>query len=159
MDRAIGQCVASVVISAGIGALAGAAIGGGRSAGRGALVGGAVGVGACAVLMQIAAAEDRARIRQEEENAVAANASRTSSFSSKNGKHVAVTTKVTNAPVPTPRATGTTSSTEKKEAAAKPQFTACRYAEQTVNVEGQAADGGRQLWCRLDTGDWKPIAS
>ncbi len=162
MDRAIGQCVASVVISAGIGALAGAAIDGSSGAGRGALIGGAAGIGACAVLMQVAAAEDRARVRDAERAAVAANSSQTTRFSNDSGRNVAVTTNISNAPIPTPRKAASSSTTAKvvpaKAADAKPQFTACRYSQQTVSVDGQSASGGRQLWCRLDTGDWKPIA-
>ncbi len=159
-DKAIGQCVASVVISAGIGALVGAAIDGGNGAGRGAIIGGVAGVGACAVLIQVAAAEDRARVRTAERDAIAQNASGTTRFSNKSGKDVAVTTSVSNAPIPAPRKTTTSSATPAKVAVeTKPQFTACRYAQQTVSVEGQSAGGGRQLWCRLDTGDWKPIAS
>lgn len=159
-DRAIGQCVASVVISAGLGALAGAAINGGRGAGQGAIIGGAVGVGACAVLMQVAAAEDRARVRDAEREAIAANATQTKRFSNNTGKSVAVTTNVTSAPIPGPKKTASASSKPAKaEAEAKPQFTACRYSQQTVSVDGQSANGGKQLWCRLDTGDWKPIAN
>jgi hypothetical protein len=160
MDRAIGQCVASVVIAAGLGALAGAAIDGGRGAGRGAIVGGVVGVGACAVLMQVAAAEDRTRVRNAERDAIAANSTQTTRFSNNSGRNVAVTTSVSSAPIPTPRKAAAASSTPAKAATeTKPQFTACRYSQQTVSVEGQSASGGKQLWCRLDTGDWKPIAS
>ncbi len=160
MDRAIGQCVASVVLSAGIGALAGAAINGGRGAGQGAIIGGVAGAGACAVLMQVAAAEDRARVREAELDAIAANSTRTTRFSNNSGKNVAVTTSVSNAPIPTPRATAASGGTSTKTAdSSKSQFTACRYSQQTVNVAGQTASGGKQLWCRLDTGDWKPIAS
>lgn len=155
MDRAIGQCVAGVIISAGIGALAGAAIDGNRGAGRGAIIGGVAGVGACAVLMQVAAAEDRARVREAERNAVAANSSRTTSFSNKSGKTVAVRTNVSNAPVPQAKPSGSPTAVAKAE----PKFTACRYSEQTVSVDGQSASGGKQLWCRLDTGDWKAISN
>jgi hypothetical protein len=160
-DRAIGQCVASVVISAGLGALAGAAINGGRGAGTGAIVGGAVGVGACAVLMQVAAAEDRARVREAEQEAIAANSTQTKRFSNNSGRNVAVTTSVSSAPIPTPKKKAATAGATPAKAAAdeKPQFTACRYSQQTVSVDGQSANGGKQLWCRLDTGDWKPIAS
>ncbi|MBB4953896.1 hypothetical protein H4S14_001956 [Agrobacterium vitis] len=155
MDKAIGQCVASVVISAGIGALAGAALGGNKGAGRGAVIGGVAGVGACAVLMQVAAAEDRARVRDAERNAVAANSSSTTSFSNKSGKTVVVRTSVSNAPVP--KAKPGVSSTA--VANAEPKFTACRYSEPTVNVDGQSASGGKQLWCRLNTGDWKAVSN
>jgi hypothetical protein len=154
MDRAIGQCVASVVISAGFGALAGAAIDGRSGAGRGAVIGGLAGVGACAVLVQVAAAEDRVRVREAERAAIAENASRTTNFSNQSGKRVAVKTSVTNAPVPKSRPASTT-----EIAKAEPKFTACRYSQQTVSVEGQSASGGKQLWCRLDTGDWKPISN
>lgn len=154
MDRAIGECVASVVISAGIGALAGAALNGRGGAGRGAIIGGVAGVGACAVLMQVAAAEDRARVREAELAAIKSNSSRTTSFANKSGKKVAVTTSVATAPVPKSRPTASGTTTAK----AKPEFTACRYSQQTVSVEGQSASSQKQLWCRLNTGDWKPIS-
>lgn len=155
MDQAIGQCVASVVISAGIGALAGASIDGNRGAGRGAIIGGVAGVGTCAVLMQVAAAEDRTRVREAERNAVAANSSRTTSFSNKSGKRVAVRTSVSVAPVPKAKPSGSSAAGAK----ADPKFTACRYSKQTVSVDGQSASGGKQLWCRLDTGDWKAMSN
>ncbi|WP_104840512.1 hypothetical protein [Sinorhizobium fredii] len=110
--------------------------------------------------MQVAAAEDRARIRNAEQDAIAANSSRTTRFSNQSGKNVAVTTSVSSAPIPTSRKIADLSGTPAKVASdSKSQFTACRYSQQTVSVDGQSAGGGRQLWCRLDTGDWKPIAS
>ncbi|ARQ13511.1 hypothetical protein NXC12_PD00422 (plasmid) [Rhizobium etli] len=159
MDRAIGKCLASTVISAGLGALAGAAIDGGRGAGRGALIGTAVGVGACAVLLQIAAEEDRTRVREAELAAIESNTSSTRAFVSRSGKSIAVSTRVASAPVPTVKPDATAKPSKGASGETKPQFTACRYSEQTVSVDGQSAGSGKQLWCRLDTGDWKPIKS
>jgi hypothetical protein len=157
-EQAIGQCAASLIISAGVGALIGAAIGGSNSAGTGALVGAAVGAGACAVLLQVADEEDKRQIREAERAAVLANASRSKTIRTKSGKTAQITTKVTTAPVPraAPAETGTTTATASSE---PPAFTNCRYSEQTISVDGQSAGSGKQLWCRLDTGDWQPIKS
>lgn len=141
MDRAIGQCVAGVVVGAGLGAVIGGITGGNNAAGRGALIGGAVGVGRCAVLVHVAAAEDRERVRQAERAAVLAASSRTTTISTKSGKTASVRTDV--APAPAKQNTA---------------YTTCRYAQQTVTVEGQSASGERQLWCRTETGDWNPIS-
>lgn len=149
MDRAIGECVASVAVGAAMGAIIGGVAGGRNAAGRGALIGGAVGVGRCAILVQVAAAEDRARIRQAELAAVQTNASQTRTITTKSGKKASVRTQVVPAPVPRPNP----SSTAKTE----PKYTNCRFAEQTVSMEGQSASAGKQLWCRAETGDWQAI--
>lgn len=143
MDRAIGECAASVAAGAVLGAVIGGITGGNRGAGRGALIGGAVGVGRCAVLMQMAAAEDRQRLRAAERAAIAANASQTTSIRTKSGKNASIRTQVTPASAPASKAL---------------TYTTCRYAEQSVTLDGQTASGGRQLWCRADTGDWTAIA-
>jgi hypothetical protein len=147
MDRAIGECAASVAAGAVLGAVIGGIAGGNRGAGRGALIGGAVGVGRCAVLMQMAAAEDRQRLRAAERAAIAANASQTTSIRTKSGKSASIRTQVTPASAPVPAS-----------ASKAPAYTTCRYAEQSVTVDGQTASGGRQLWCRADTGDWTAVA-
>lgn len=151
MDRAIGGCVASVAVGVTLGALVGGVAGGRNAAGRGALIGGAIGVGRCAILMEVAAAEDRARIREAELAAIRSNASQTRAITTRSGKRATVRTQVAPASVPTPRPApgGAT--------APKPTYTNCRYAEQTVTVAGQSASAGRQLWCRADTGDWQAI--
>ncbi|WP_310622311.1 hypothetical protein [Flexibacterium corallicola] len=156
-QKAIGKCVASMVITTGVGALVGAAVGrSGSSAGRGALAGAAVGVGSCAVLIHVAAAEDRKRLEDAERKAVQLNHSSTSKIKTSSGTHVTVQTKVTKAPVPVTRPGNNTPVSEKQETAT-PQFTACRYAEQKVSVQGKSASSGKQLWCRMETGDWHPI--
>lgn len=147
-QRAIRNCIGSVVISAGIGALAGAVAGGGNRIARGAVIGAAAGVGVCAVLMEVAAAEDRARIREAEQAAIAANATQTRSIRTRSGKPASVTTRVTTAPIPPSRPSQET---------ADASFTACRYAEQTISVSAQSASAGRQLWCRTTAGDWQPV--
>jgi hypothetical protein len=159
-ERAIGQCAASLIISAGVGAIIGAAIGGSDTAGQGALIGAAVGAGACAVLLQVAAEEDKQQLRAAERAAVLANASRSTTIRTKSGKAARVSTKVTPAPVPRAApAQQTAAATPDAAPPPPPNFTTCRYAEQTISVDGSSAEGGKQLWCRLDTGDWQPIRS
>lgn len=151
MDRAISQCAAGVVVGVALGALIGGAAGGKNAAARGALVGGAVGVGRCAILVQVAAAEDRARIRQAELAAVQSNASQTRTIKTKAGKTASVRTQIAQAPIPAPRPSSNSA------AKSEPKYTNCRFAEQTVIVEGQSASAGKQLWCRAETGDWQAI--
>lgn len=158
-ERAIGQCAAGLIISAGVGAIIGAAIGGSNSAGTGALVGAAVGAGACAVLLQVAAEEDKQQLRAAERSAVLANASRSTTIRTKSGKTARVRTKVTPAPVPRAAPDQQAAATETETSSAAPNFTTCRYSEQTISVDGASAEGGKQLWCRVDTGDWQPIRS
>jgi hypothetical protein len=158
-EQAIGQCAASLIISAGVGALIGAAIGGSDSAGTGALVGAAVGAGACAVLLQVADEEDKRQIREAERAAVLANASRSKTIRTKSGKTAQISTKVTSAPIPRAAPADAGATTAVASTAPPPAFTNCRYSEQTISVDGQSAGGGKQLWCRLDTGDWQPIKS
>lgn len=152
-QRAIAQCVAVV----GVGAIAGALIGsasGRRSAGSGAFIGAGVGAGACAVLLQLAAREDQERIRELERQAIAANSARSTTFQTRSGARARVRTVVREAPVPTPAPA--------REASSQPSsvtFTACRYSETTADVNGQSAQGGRQLWCRTNVGDWQPVAA
>jgi hypothetical protein len=60
VDRTIGKCVAAVAV----GALAGALLGGRRNAGGGAAIGAGLGAGVCAIMMSVANAHDRERLRQ-----------------------------------------------------------------------------------------------
>lgn len=142
MDRAITKCVLSIGAGAALGAVIGSQAG---SAGKGAAIGGAVGAGACAIFIKLANDEDRARIRALEEQAIRQNQSRVQSFQSKDGSQVTVQTRVSEAPVP------------KSSANTEPEYTACRYSEQTVSLEGQSARVEPQLWCRLEPGDWQPV--
>ena len=152
IDRAIGQCIGSALISTTVGALVGNQAFGKDGAWKGAAAGAAVGVGICAILMQVAADEDRAKLREAELAAIQANASRTTSFYNKNRKQVSVTTIVTDAPVikSVPNNSAIPMKTDAK-------FTNCRYARSTLSVEQQSVTGESQLWCRRDTGDWTPI--
>lgn len=152
-QRAIAQCIAVV----GVGAVAGAIIGnssGRRSAGSGALIGAGIGAGACAVLLQLAAREDQERIRELERQAVAANRPRSTSFQTKSGARANVRTVVRTAPTPRPSPRRDASSQSSSVV-----FTDCRFSETTAEVNGQSAQGGRQLWCRTDVGDWQPVAA
>lgn len=111
MDRAIGGCIGSVAVGAVSGAIIGAAIGGRSGLERGALVGAAAGVGRCAVLVQLAAAEDKAKLREAELAAISSNRSGTRTITTKSGKSAKVRTTVTAAPLP---------EAPKKRVAAKP---------------------------------------
>ena len=144
-QRAIGQCVAMV----GFGAIAGAVIGsasGSHNAGAGALAGAGLGAGACAVLLQLAAKEDRERIRRTEQQAIAQNSTRSSNFRTRSGAQAHITTTVREAPKP-----------KASQQTAAAEFTDCRYSDTTVNVDGKTAEAGRQLWCRTTVGDWQPV--
>ena len=202
MDRAIGNCIISVGFGAGFGAILGAAVGGERGAAQGAIAGGLIGAGRCAVLIQVAAAEDRERIREAELAAIEANRTTTETITTESGKSAVIKTVVSPAPIPTAAAPSrpsttapapseqpqtssdvaeqtvepteqpqtsvetnqqeTSSENEEVETAAaqtssEPQYTTCRESAQTITVDGQTADGGTQLWCRIETGDWQPI--
>jgi hypothetical protein len=148
VHRAIGQCIVSVGIGAIGGAILAAALG--HNAGGGAAIGTAAAVGACAVLMQVAAQEDQMRIAQLGQQAVASNTSGSQSFTTTKGQTAVVTTVVTPASPPQ-KAPG-------QMAAATAKFTDCRYASQAVQVGGQSASVDKQLWCRLQTGDWKEVS-
>lgn len=151
MDRAIGECFAGIAVGTALGAIVGGIAGGRNAAGRGALIGGAVGVGRCAILMEVAAAEDRARIRQAELAAIRANASQTRVMTTRSGKRAAVRTEIGPAPVPPPRpaVSGATAS--------RPNYTNCRFGAQTVTIDGQSASAGRQIYCRSEIGDWEAV--
>jgi surface antigen len=162
-DRAIGQCVATVAGGAIIGALIG------KDRKSGALIGAGIGAGACAVLLQVASREDKARIAAAEQEALRANASRTVSFQTTSGKQATVSTRVASVKPPkrsapvvaaapsTPTAVARPAPVV-TAAAAEPSYTACRYATQTITVDGQSSDESKQLWCRVDTGDWQAVA-
>ena len=148
VHRAIAQCFVSVGIGAVGGAILGAALG--RNGGGGALVGAAVGAGACAVLLKVAADQDQAQINQFGRQAVSSNTTTSQSFTTTKGEAAVVTTVVS--PATPPQAPPT------QVASAATKFTDCRYAAQAVQVGGQTASVDKQLWCRLDTGDWKEIS-
>lgn len=164
MDRAIGSCVGSVIVGAGVGALVGAAVGGDRGAGRGALIGAAGGLGRCAVLIELAAQEDREKARRAELDAVRTGSTKSTNIKNRAGKSVAVRTVVKAAPIPqklqqrpTPAEPKVASVPTPTAPAPKVQYTACRQAESTVSAGGSSASTGSQLWCRTQTGDWEPI--
>jgi hypothetical protein len=150
MQRAVANCFMTV----GLGAVAGAVIGaafGRNNAGAGAIVGAGVGAGACAALVKVAAAEDQAHMRDLERQAVAANVSQTQAFTTTRGSYAQVTTVVTAAPLPPPKPA--------QVASASQTFTDCRYSSQSIQVDMQSANVDKQLWCRVETGDWQPVTS
>jgi hypothetical protein len=142
-DRAIRNCMFSVAGGAILGAVIGNNTGSG-SAGRGAAAGALAGAGACAVFLAVANERDRARMRELEFAALNANQNSRGSFTNTRGEQVNVSTMVEEAPV--------------RASAQGPDYTACRYSSQTIEVSGAgSAAPGQQLWCRLDTGDWEPV--
>jgi hypothetical protein len=102
MDRAIAGCVGSVAIGAIGGAILGAALGGNRGLGQGAVVGAAIGAGRCAILVEMAAAEDRAQLREAELAAISAGQTSTRSITTTKGRTATVLTRVSKAPLPAP---------------------------------------------------------
>lgn len=104
MDKAVSECVASVAIGAIGGAVIGGMLGGSRGVGQGAAIGAVAGVGRCAILMEIAASEDRAKVREAELAALQSNQSQTRNITTKNGKSATLRTKVTQAPLPQAKA-------------------------------------------------------
>ncbi|WP_417435887.1 hypothetical protein [Hoeflea sp.] len=175
MDRAVSECVASVAIGAISGAVIGGVIGGSRGMGRGAAIGAVAGVGRCAILMEIAAAEDRAKVREAELAALQSNRAQTRSITTKNGKSATVRTKVTPAPLPVakaekpapvevvqPAATPAAPQTSATAVASYAEelnsdYTACRFTELLIDMDGGTADAGKQKWCKSSQGDWEPV--
>lgn len=104
VNKAIGNCVAGIAVSAVSGAVIGAVLGGGsRSVQQGAITGAAIGVGRCAILLELAAAEDKQKLQQAQLAALQTNETTTQSFQTQSGRVAKVTTKVTPAPPPKPK--------------------------------------------------------
>lgn len=101
MERAIANCLGGVVVGAIGGAILGEVFGG--NPGSGAAIGAAVGVGRCAILVQLAAEEDKQKLREAELAALEANTTTTRSIVTQSGKTATVTTRVSNAPIPQPK--------------------------------------------------------
>ncbi|MDC0651419.1 hypothetical protein OAP52_05090 [Hellea sp.] len=160
VDKAMGDCVASVAGGAILGALIGAAVGG--DMGDGALIGGAAGVGVCGFLMNRASAEDKAKMAEME--LAALNSStygmQRQSFVSTNGTDVfsviTNTQKVEEIDYPEVvvesyniaenDATTTPAVIYDKEVGCKKYKTQIIVDGKTVNQEGVS--------CRTVTGDW-----
>lgn len=145
-QRAVNQCYATVLG----GAILGAAITGNSDRTRGALIGAGLGSAACAILLEVAGKEDRARLAAAERAAVEANRSSTQSFQTETGKRAHVSTRVASAPAPVAKSVASAP-------AEAPNFTACRVVSQSVTVENSSAELPPQTWCRVSTGDWQPV--
>lgn len=181
MDKAISGCIASVAIGAISGAIIGGAFGGNRSVGSGAAIGAVVGIGRCAILVELAAAEDREQVRQAELAALQSDRSQTRSFTTKKGRTATVRTAVTAAPLPAAKivepasapssnqtaiadSDGTPNVTEAPAVAAfaedmNTNYSACRFTELLIDMDGETANAGKQKWCKGSQGDWEPVAS
>ncbi|MEM1364322.1 MAG: glycine zipper family protein [Pseudomonadota bacterium] len=101
MDRAVANCVAGVAVGAIGGALISGALGGAPE--RGAIIGAAAGLGRCAILIELAAAEDKQQVRDAQLAALNSNKVTTSTIVTKSGRRATVRTKVQDAPLPPPR--------------------------------------------------------
>lgn len=153
----------------------GGVLGGSRGMGQGAAIGAFAGVGRCAILMEIAAAEDRAKVREAELAALQSNRSETRNITTKNGKNATVRTKVTPAPLPAAKAktlaevkvadTNTAPTAPETPATAvasyaeelNSDYTACRFTELLIDMDGGTAETGKQKWCKGSQGDWEPV--
>ena len=156
VDKAVQRCVGTVLVGAVGGALIGAAAGGKRGAATGGLIGGGAGGAMCAVMLAVANKEDRERIRQIEQAAVAQGASKTETYSHE-GVARRVETRVSAYSLAPSEAAAPPPS---DGAAAAPGSKVCRYAETTIEVAGKGtANTGKQLYCRADNGDWAPVAA
>jgi hypothetical protein len=135
VDKAIGQCVASVMVGALLGGVIGNNSGKGN-AGRGAAIGAAAGGAACGVLLALAGEKDR--ILAAQQSAVAAGGFQMASYVGKDGAARTVRTNTEDAPA---------------EVAGEGRI--CRYATTEVELAGKGkAAIGRQLYCRDAAGDW-----
>lgn len=164
-ERAIGKCVVAI----GGGALLGALIGDSK---KDALIGAGVGATACAVMLQVASREDKARLAAAEQAALRANRAATQSFTTTGGKQATVRTNVQTTSVPNSlRASSRPAPIQSSakpaakpdaapvQASAEPNYTTCRYTSQTISIEGQSSATPQQLWCRVDTGDWQAVSA
>ena len=174
VERAMQECVGTVVVGAVGGAILGTALGGSRNTAAGAIIGGEAGTVACAALIAMANEEDKARIAQLEKASVAEGRGRVDTYS-KNGVERRVETRVyewrANGPGPVaaaspPKAPAAPKSKASKSSTSAPAETAstgeklCRYVETKVEVSGQgSATADKQLYCRTAQGDWEPAVA
>ncbi|MDR3508595.1 MAG: hypothetical protein P4L64_11905 [Caulobacteraceae bacterium] len=92
VDRTIGKCIAAVAA----GALVGALIGGRRNAGSGAAIGAGLGVGACAIMMSVANAHDRERLRELQLQSLNSGQSRSDQWRTSDGHEASATVTASN---------------------------------------------------------------
>jgi hypothetical protein len=176
VQRAMGQCVATV----GLGAIAGAVIGnntGSGNAQQGATIGALAGAGVCGFLLYRASEADKARIRQLE--IAALNQPEPGvygeQFTAENGTdqifvetvvsdvpeeelpdHVVIASAESDAMFP---ADGTDAAEGESVADAAvtaegPTYNKCRYSTQSISTGGRTMKGGKVLTCRTQLGDW-----
>lgn len=99
-DRAIGKCAAAFLIGSLGGAALGGLFGGRKAIATGAIAGTALAAGQCAILVNLAAKEDKKKIRDAELAALQANSNNSRKFTTKSGKTATVNTTVSAAPLP-----------------------------------------------------------
>lgn len=173
VERAMQNCLGTVVGGAVVGALFGAALGGGNNVAKGAIIGGAAGTVACAALVAMANEEDKARIAEIERVSAAEGKGRIDTYA-RAGVTRKVETRVyeykTSASLGGPPPASSNKPAKKSE---KPVTTGsvgggapastervCRYVETSVEVSGQGtATADKQLYCRTAAGDWEPAAA
>jgi surface antigen len=173
IDSVAARCLASVAGGAVVGALIGAAAGGGSRTGSGALLGAAAGGVLCAVMVTLDE-QDRARIRAAQLEAARTGQDQTLQYPGKDGLERKVIVKVTKTdgalPPPAPRTSRTKPSAAPKTSPATPvsaptnaQIAAatgqkvCRTLATSVDVQTKGqADVPPQVVCRTSDGDWLP---
>lgn len=141
-DRAIGKCAAAFLVGSLGGAALGALIGGGRKGiATGAIAGTAVAAGQCAILISVAAEEDKKKIRDAELAALQANSNNSRKFETKSGKTATVKTTVSAAPLPTAKTQPKKQAIVKQEPASAPsnntadEQSGAGETEETPNVQ------------------------
>jgi surface antigen len=149
VQRAQGQCIASVAVGALLGAVIGNNTGSGnasRGAGRGALVG----AGICAVLLAMASEEDRRRIQEAEYAALETGQPREDVYVGSDGKQRTILVRTEAAPDKSWTFTPAASDAAQPAAAVVSSTTdICRYRQTTLTVQDTGSGTlDRELVCR-----------
>jgi len=178
VERAMTNCVGSVVIGAIAGGVIGGIANGGRGAATGALVGGGAGSALCLVMVAVANEEDKQRILALERTAVADGVDKVDTYEREGVRRnvhtrvygyneslpaTAVATKNTDPAKPkqqAPMQQAPITTGSANVASSTPGPRVCRYAETTIEVSGKGtATTDKQLYCRSASGDWEPVAA
>jgi len=147
LDRSVQQCIASIALGTILGAVVGASH---HKAGQGAAIGAGVGGAACIVILAVNNANDKARIRKAQHDALEANADHTDQYVGSDGKERTIKTTVSDWP---DRSLSPT--TTQFSAATTPRL--CRRTQTEITVQGSGtASIPAEIVCRTDQGDWVP---
>lgn len=162
IDSVASKCAQSVIGGAIVGALIGAATGGGDRISQGALVGGAAGAGLCAVIIALDA-QDRARIREAQLAAAKTNQPQNLSYKGDDGLQRDIAVRPTRTIAATPAQSGKVTMVGSIGSAITPDALAekgqvlCRelHTEASVQTKGSATVPP-QVVCRQPDGTYTP---